>query len=441
MLVGVLHCAGRFSQPIFTCWPTSVGQIKNDKRGLRALANRMLASVATFEQCFQTKSANSLDLATRYVSGLLTQTLRKNMERMDERLGEEPGLGEDSYQSLQQFISASPWEEAALYSGISQRASGRLGGRPGSTLVIDESGHSKKGRASAGVARQWNGRLGKQDNCQVGVHSVLNCGPHSAMIGTRLFLPDEWIEEPDRCRAVGAPEARIAQGARTKIQLARELIEEAVANGVQFACVSLDAFYGRDSGLRRSIQEQGLVYCADVPANARVFGQAPELESRPEKITGHTFTVEELARRMTGDKPHPGQRMTLREGENGIVETHVWARRVWEWPAGQPQPEELWLIVRAMPDGTLKTSLSNAGARTSLKRLARWQAGRFYVERSFQDAKSHCGMSEYQARGWRAWHHHMALVSLALLFLMEERLLNPLEMPLLSAADVVELME
>ena len=81
------------------------------------------------------------------------------------------------------------------------------------------------------------------------------------------------------------------------------------------------------------------------------------------------------------------------------------------------------------------SSASSSAGRTG------WQAGRFYVERCFQDAKSHCGMSEYQSRGWRAWHHHMALVSLALLFLMEERLLNPLEMPLLSAADVVELME
>lgn len=401
----------------------------------------MLGSVATFEHCFRTKSANALDFAKRYVSGLLTQTLRKNMERMDERLGNDKSLGEDSYQSLQQFISASPWDEAVVYTGISRRASARLGGRADSTLVIDESGNAKKGRASAGVARQWNGRLGKQDNCQVGVHGVLNCGPHSAMVGTRLFLPDEWIDDPDRCRAAGVPEARIERGALTKIVLARELIDEAIANGVQFACVSFDAFYGRDSGLRRHIKEQGLVYCADVPANARVFEQAPGLENRPEKITGHTLTVEELAKRITKDKRHPGKRMALREGENGIVETHVWARRVWEWPAGQAQPEELWLIVRAMPDGALKTSLSNAGAKTSLKRLARWQAGRFYVERCFQDAKSHCGMSQYQARGWRAWHHHMALVSLALLFLMEERLLNPLEMALLSAADVVELME
>ena len=402
---------------------------------------RMLSKLESFADCFKTKSPNDIGHASRYVSGLLTQTLRKNMERMDERLGKDDSLGEDSYQAMQQFASSSPWDEALVYAKICQLANKRLGGSPDTTVVIDESAHAKKGDASVGVSRQHNGRLGKQDNCQVGVHCVLNCGPHSAMLGTRLFLPDSWISDPEKCRLAGVPEARISQGSLTKTQLARELIAEIIANGVQFACISFDSLYGRDSGLRQYIDELGLIYCADVPCNTGVFLSKPAFATRPEKITEHTIKVEEVAQKMAQDKSKPGRQIQLREGENGIVTAQVWACRVWEWRAEAEQPEELWLIVRAMPDGSYKTSLSNAGRKTSLKRLARWQAGRFYVERCFQDAKSQCGMSQYQTRGWRAWHHHMALVSVALLFMMEERLLNPMEMPMLSAADIVEMME
>jgi SRSO17 transposase len=406
----------------------------------------MLAIVKlSFAECFKTRSPNDVLFAERYVAGLLTEAPRKNMERMDEHLGKgrspDKNLGVDSYQGMQQFISSSPWDESLVYAEISRRANQRLGGSKDTTLVIDESANAKKGDKSVGASRQWNGRLGKQDNCQVGVHSVLNLGTHTAMIGTRLALATEWTDDPERCRKAGVPEARLAQGAPTKIDLARELIDEAVANGVQFACVSFDAFYGRDSKLRRYIDSIGLIYCADIPANTLLFDKKPSGQARPEKITEHATKAEDMANKMVRNKRKPGQSIVLREGENGIVTAKVWTKRVWEWSAGEDSPQELWLIVREMADGKLKLTLSNAGAKTTLKRLARWQAGRFYVERCFQDAKSHCGMSEYQARGWRAWHHHMALVALALYLTMEERQANPMEMPMLSVADIIEMME
>ena len=284
--------------------------------------------------------------------------------------------GTDLYQRLQQFISDSPWDEDLLYQEIALRANARLGGRPESLLIIDESAHAKKGPASVGASRQWNGRLGKQDNCQVSVHSVFNCGPHSALIGTRLFLPDEWSSDEARCRKAGVPEDRHERGALTKIELAGELITQAVAQGVKFACVAFDAFYGRDSVLRRSLSGQGLIYCADVPVNTRVFIEKPLTENRPAKITPATLAVEELARKMMADPKQPGRSLLLREGENGQVQSTVWSCRVWEWPAGEDAPQELWLIVREASDGSLKYSLSNAPATTSLTRLARWQAGR-----------------------------------------------------------------
>jgi SRSO17 transposase len=400
----------------------------------------MLQLVHSFAHCFKTKSAHSVDLAARYVGGLLSQTQRKNMERMDERLGKADDLGQDVYQATQNFISTSRWEVKPLYAQICEQVNRRLGGSPDSVLAIDESALSKKGDKSVGVGRQHNGRLGKLDNCQMGVFSALTCGSRVALIGSRLYLPEDWINDPERCQEAGVPAERMAQGYLSKIDHARELILEAVENGVQFSCIAMDAFYGRDSTLRRSIEELGLIFCVDVPTNTRVFRTRPTQTERPKKITEVTVSVAELAQEIVG-KDGPKERIDLREGDHGIVEAHVSAVRVWEWSAGCAQPEELWLLIRAMPDGSLKLSLCNADSKTPLKQLARWQAARFWVERCFQDAKSHCGMGQYQARGWWAWQHHIVLVALAILFEMEERMMNPTGISDLTATDVTEMIE
>ena len=250
------------------------------------------------------------------------------------------------------------------------------------------------------------------------------------------------MENPGRCRKVGVPEERIAQGHLTKIDHARELIEEALANGVQFACVSMDALYGRNVGLRQFMAEKGLTCCMDIPSDTRLFSRKPEQDQRPKKITAATQRADELAKKtLSKNKANATQAIRLRDGDNGDVEAKVRAIRVWTWAEESEAPEEQWLIIRAMPDGSTKLSLSNAGAPTSLKRLARWQAGRFWIERCFQDAKSHCGMSQYQARGWHAWHHHMALVALAVPFQMEDRLNDPGGIGNLTASDITEMIE
>jgi len=371
--------------------------------------------------------------ARRYISGLVSAAPRKNMEGMNQRVGSEE---ESDYEGMQHFLSGSPWDEQVVYDFIAQEADGRLGGRPDSMLIIDESGFSKKGRSSVGVGRQHNGRLGKQDNCQVGVFSVLNCGVHSVPIGARLFLPDEWTKDEPRCLKAGVPKERIES--RTKIQLARELIEQAMKQEIRFGCIGVDAFYGRDSGLLEWINNQGLIYCADTPANTLIFERRPKQEKRPKRMGEAASRVDEVAAKLAKRK---GQFIDLREGENGLVRAEMWSKRVWVWPADRDEPRECWLVVRRTPDGALKISLSNASKKTTLRRLAHWQGSRFFVERAFQDGKSHAGMAQYQARGWRAWHHHMALVSLALLFVMEQRLLLAQHAPLLSAADIVELLD
>ena len=132
--------------------------------------------------------------------------------------------------------------------------------------------------------------------------------------------------------------------------------------------------------------------------------------------------------------------MTLRAVENGPGWVKAWARRVWVWPEGQPEPRGWWLVVREDRDGEIKHTLINAPAATPLEELAVLQSGRHFVERAFEDGKGQVGLGDYQVRKWLGWQHHTALVGLAMLLVLQERLLAEREHPLLSVRDVVELM-
>jgi SRSO17 transposase len=176
---------------------------------------------------------------TRYITSAAThcfhglfQSKKHNLERMEEIV---PDADE---QQLQHFLSASPWKEDAVYAQVTREANAALGGHPDSCLLIDESGLTKKGKHSAGVARQYNGRLGKVDNCQVGVFTALGRGTEVCLIGARLYLPKQWTRDRKRCRAAGIPKAQTRH--RTKQVLAMELIAQAIENGVQFSWVLAD---------------------------------------------------------------------------------------------------------------------------------------------------------------------------------------------------------
>lgn len=380
---------------------------------------------------FDTAKGNSSPCAELYLQGLLSELKAKNMWRMEERI---PNAKQ---QNLQQFLSDSPWKSREAWRWIGQRANDHLGGQEHSMLLIDESGQGKKGTKSVGVARQYNGRLGKTDNCQVGVYSVLALGTRATLVGCRLYLPEEWVNDPARCLAAGVPEEEICF--RTKLILARELVEEALANELSFRWVGLDTGYGRDQDLLAWIEGKELGFVADVPTTQLVWEQRPEFNERPEKLTtSGTIAVGKLTKAWMAEGK--GRSVVLREGENGPVRVRVWAKQVWVWPPGQEQPKRWWLVARQDRQGVIKQTLINAPTDTSIEELGVLQGGRHFVERTFEDAKSHVGMGDYQVRKWQGWQHHMALVGLAMLFVMEERLLAEANHPLLSVRDVVELM-
>jgi SRSO17 transposase len=157
------------------------------------------------------------------------------------------------YQAQQQFLSDSPWEHRPLMEWVAQEVDELLGGAD-SMLLLDESGFAKKGNKSVGVARQWNGRLGKVDNCQVGVFAALSDGLRAALVDLRLFLPESWTSDPERCAQAKIPESE--RQARTKPELAWEMIQQAVARGLRFGWVGLDSLYGHAPWLLSAIEDQ-----------------------------------------------------------------------------------------------------------------------------------------------------------------------------------------
>lgn len=380
---------------------------------------------------FRTKTRNGSLHAEKYLQGLLSELPRKNMERMGE------ALAETKHENLQNFLSDSPWDGAGVWKWVGQRANQHLGGNSYSMLLIDESAQGKKGKQSVGVARQYNGRLGKLDNCQVGVYAALACGFRATLVGARLFLPKEWTGDPKRCEKVGVPEAEM--NFRTKLELARELVAEAVKNELRFKWVGFDSFYGRDQGLLCELEDEGHGVVADVPADMLVWEKRPQGKERPAPETGGAQRVDKIAAGWR--KQSNGKKVNLRTGENGPVDVRVWARLIWWWAQGQAKPRAWWLVAREEKDGPLKYTLCNAPATATIQELAHLQGQRHFIERNFEDGKSHLGMGQYQVRKWRAWQHHMALVGLAHLFVFEERVEHRIKTPLLSARDVVEMLD
>ncbi len=370
------------------------------------------------------------------------QARRKNMERMTEV------VPDSDEQVLQHFLSHSSWDERGVLDQVALEADTLLGGSAESALLIDESGITKKGNHSVGVARQWNGRLGKVDNCQVGVYAALSCGCRSTLIDTRLYLPSSWVEDKARCAAAGVPKP--ARRAKSKAELALEMVRYNRRLGVRFSWVGMDGFYGQDPTLLRSLESDAEIFVADVHKDQHIYLEDPQPSvpaSRLGRGRKRTKRVahSEAVRVDEWVKTQPASawtRLKLRDSTKGELRVEVLHRRVWLWDGKEAQARHWHLIVRreihARDD--IKYSLSNASANTSIERLAQMQGQRYWVERSFQDGKSQAGLDHYQARGWRAWHHHMALVMMAMLFMLKQRIEHRDEFPLLSCADIETLL-
>lgn len=375
--------------------------------------------------------------ARQYLQGLM-QAPSKNMERMEEV------VPDCDYQSLQHFLSHSEWDARAVLDQVATEVDRHLGGTADSCLLIDESSFQKKGRKSVGVARQWSGRLGKVDNCQVAVFAALAQGSYSTLIDTRLYLPKEWAQDRKRCLAAGVPESQVVF--KSKTELAFEMVVQARQNGVRFQWVGVDGGYGKEPAFLRRLADHGEVFVAEVHRDQPIYLEdpapfVPERKAacgkKPTLLQAHS-TSQRVDAWAQAQPPELWQKVTVRSGTKGELRVAALHGQVWLWDGREPTAR-LWHVVAirelASPE-TIKYVLSNAPAETSLERLVQMQRQRFWIERSFEDGKSESGLSDYQVRGWRAWHHHMALVLMAMLFMLEEKLSQQESYPLLSCADI-----
>ena len=366
----------------------------------------------------------------------------KNMERMEEHV-----VGADD-QALQYMLTDAQWDNQAVMEQVAHEADQLLGGSEHSSLIIDESSFIKKGKHSVGVARQWCGRLGKVDNCQVGVFAAMGRGDRATLVDFRLYLPEKWASDERRCKKAGVPAA--FHVFKTKAELALEMVKSLRDRGSRFAWVGVDGGYGKEPAFLRGLDAMNEVFIGDIHKDQLIYLEDPDPIAPPRRshkgkkpTKRHAQTDGIRVDTWVAQQPETDWcQHTLRDSTKGELRVQILHQRVWLWDKKEAKARHWHLIARREPNSpeTLKYTLSNAPEATSTHRLAKMQAQRFWVERTFQDGKSEAGMADYQARKWSAWHHHMALVSMAMLFMAEERERHKQDFPPLSCNDVETLL-
>jgi SRSO17 transposase len=364
-----------------------------------------------------------------YCTGLLLPGERKSVEPMAARLA--PGNVRRMHQSLHHVVADAPWSDGAVLNQVRQSV---LPSLQGSVVcwIVDDTGFPKKGSHSVGVARQYCGQVGKQDNCRVAVSLSIATWSASLPIAYRLYLPEAWTEDQKR-REGGVPDDIQFQ---TKPQIALQQISNAVKEGVTRGVVVADAGYGVDGKFRAGITERGLTYAVGVQSSLSVWAPGSEpLPPLPRKQTGRP---PKLLRRDKGHQPvavkqlavdlapESWKTVTWRQGTRQKLRSRFAALRVRPahrdyWQA-QPHAEE-WLLIE-WPKGETEPAkywLSTLPVDVRLKDLVAIAKQRWIIERDYQELKQELGLGHYEGRGWRGFHHHATLCIAAYGFLLAER--------------------
>ena len=408
---------------------------------LAAVARRFLSFVNSYANHFWVYNRDQSQNAFNYLKGLTTANLNKNMERMVEN------NPEADYQSIQQFISDSSWSARDVMDHVAQDVNTLIGDPDGTGLIIDESGDVKKGKSSGGVARQWIGNAGKIENGQVGVYASLVNGSNYSLVNARLYLPEEWTSDKKRLDKAKVPEEE--RTFKTKETIALEMVLKARQQNLAYSWVGADAGYGKGLDFPLKLEAIGETFMVDVHKDQLIYLEEPQLEvpdysgrgRKPEKPrpTPKPIRVDDFASTQPEDA---WRKISVREGAKGMIAYEYIFSRVWIYSEEHGAIRQWHLIIRRDLEtkSDLKYTFSNAPADASKQWLAYMQAQRYWVERSFEEGKQNCGMADYQHRKWLSWHHHMALVMMALLFMMMEKIENRDETPLLTGRDITELL-
>ena len=401
-----------------------------------------MAFLSLFRQPFEGNKKSLFNKAQWIVAGLLSAP-RKNLQAIAQ------SLGKSDQQALNHFISDSVWSYTLVYDLVARKfyklVEG-LGALANLCLVIDESGNPKKGKGSAGVERQYCGKVGKTDNCQVGVFAALNCGTFVSIIKAVLYLPTSWTGNEKRMDKVSVPKEHRTY--KTKIGIALDLIVDIKKRlKIPFQWVVFDAFYGRDLGLLRKLHGMAITFMAQVPESHQVFLQDFELAipkqkskrgRKPTKLkpTRPSISVKAYAKKLCASD---WKKLSVRNTSTGLLKACCHRVPVWLFDEQNLEKVRFTLLIRKDFNGDISFHLTNS--RAHIQRLAFMQGQRYFVEQAFREAKQELGMDQYQVRGHGAWHKHMALVMLAQLFVQQEKVLaNPKEVEL-TTQDIVAIIK
>jgi SRSO17 transposase len=317
--------------------------------------------------------------------------------------------------ALQRFVGTSQWDDEAVMSEMREQVQEELA-EPRGVIVVDPSSFPKKGTASCGVKRQWCGRLGKTDNCQVGVFLSYASAKGHTMLDRQLYLPESWTTDETGRTKTGVPEATTYQ---PKWRIGLDLIRRSRA--VPHAWITGDDEFGRVSEFRSELRADGESYVLDVPCNTLVR----DLEERVERSgrRGRRTAPFRRVDKWTERQPNTcWQEIEIRAGEKGPLRVKVLRTRVQTRHQGRLGAEETWVVIRTEEESPRTWyTLSHASTAVATKELVRAHAERHRVEETLQEAKGEVGLSHYEVRSWTGWHHHMTLCLLALLFVVLEQ--------------------
>ena len=367
-----------------------------------------------------------------YCKGLLLPGERKSIEPMAARL--DPENVQPMRQSLHHLVAKAPWSDEVLLEQVrtyvlpTMQKQGAV-----EAWIVDDTGFPKKGKHSVGVARQYCGQVGKQDNCRVAVSLSVATWSSSLPIAYRLYLPKEWAEDAERRDKTEVPQE---VEFKTKPEIALDQIRAAAAANVPLGVILADAAYGVNTGFREELTKLGLQYAVGVQSSTTVW--APGEQPLPAKPRGPMGRPPRLLQRTADHQPVSVKQLamnlpasafrdiTWREGVDRKLQSRFAAVRVrpahrdderaephaeeWlliEWPRGEAEPVKYWI--------------STLPANTKLKALVKMAKHRWIIERDYEELKQELGLGHFEGRNWRGFHHHATLCIAAYGFLVAER--------------------
>ena len=380
------------------------------------ILDRVLPRLETFMEPFVVSLVRreQIEHSQTFVRGLLSDLERKNVESIAYRFGQDR-------MPLQWFVGMSDWDHGPLRDELVSQVGKKLGENDG-VIVFDPSGFPKSGHESVGTARQWCGRLGKVDNCQVGIYMGYASRHEHALVDTRLYLPEEWTNDKARCEKAGVPPGIRY---RTRHQLCLEMLEE---NGdkLPHSWIAGDDEMGRPYWFRRRLDRLHEQYLLAVPSNTLIR----DLQVDPPQYSGHGRKPKRPWTRVDNWIESQSDKLwteiDVRDGAKGpLVVDLIKCRVVARTDRRQEGHEEVLVVIRYRDrdDGhVIKTDyyLSNATPQTELAEFARVAKAEHRIEECIQRAKSEAGLADYEVRNWKGWHHHQILSLIATWFLVTE---------------------